>query len=62
MAAVAYDAARRALEEAVARARAQGSSWSEVGAVLGITRQAAFQRFGDRRGRKAPDSPAAPEG
>ena len=60
VAAVAYDAARRALEEAVGRAREQGFSWSEVGGVLGITRQAAFQRFGDRRRRAARDTPAPP--
>jgi len=35
-----------ALQEAVDRARAAGHSWRDVGDVLGITRQGAFQRFG----------------
>lgn len=30
----------------VARARASGSTWQDIGSVLGTTRQAAFQRFG----------------
>jgi hypothetical protein len=61
VAALAYDTARRALEEAVGQARAHGFSWSEVGGALGITRQAAFQRFSDRRGRPARERPAPPE-
>jgi hypothetical protein len=28
-------------------ARAQGASWADVGFALGITKQAAQQRFGD---------------
>jgi hypothetical protein len=35
-----------ALQSAVDRARTDGRSWWEIGAVLGTTRQAAFQRFG----------------
>ncbi len=35
-----------ALRAAVARARAAGQSWRDIGDVLGTTRQAAFQRFG----------------
>jgi hypothetical protein len=31
---------------AVQRARTAGSTWAEIGQVLGISRQAAFQRFG----------------
>ena len=34
------------MQAAVQRAREAGSTWAEVGQVLGITRQAAFQRFG----------------
>ena len=35
--------AERRLVEA---ARLQGSTWEQIGAVFGVTRQAAFQRFG----------------
>ena len=35
-----------ALQAAVDRARAAGVSWTEIGDVLGMSRQAAFQRFG----------------
>jgi Protein of unknown function (DUF3887) len=35
-----------ALRLAVGRARAAGHTWQDVGDLLGITRQAAFQRFG----------------
>jgi hypothetical protein len=31
---------------AVERARAAGSTWQDIGDVLGVSRQAAFQRFG----------------
>jgi hypothetical protein len=34
------------MQAAVRRARKGGSTWAEVGQVLGISRQAAFQRFG----------------
>ena len=34
------------LQTAVQRARQAGRTWAEVGQVLGISRQAAFQRFG----------------
>ncbi|HEX6447039.1 MAG TPA: DUF3887 domain-containing protein [Streptosporangiales bacterium] len=34
------------LRDSVDRARRAGHTWQEVGAVLGTTRQAAFQRFG----------------
>lgn len=39
-------AAEAALQAAIDRARTAGSSWREIGAVLGTSRQAAFQRFG----------------
>jgi hypothetical protein len=34
------------MQAAVQRARKAGQTWAEVGQVLGISRQAAFQRFG----------------
>ena len=34
------------LQQAVAAARARGASWGDVGACLGMSRQAAQQRFG----------------
>jgi hypothetical protein len=33
---------------AVEVARVDGLSWQDIGTVLGVTRQAAFQRFGRR--------------
>ncbi|HEX3816355.1 MAG TPA: DUF3887 domain-containing protein [Mycobacteriales bacterium] len=45
----ARDAARAAeegLAMTVAEARGAGHSWAQIGAVLGVSRQAAFQRFG----------------
>ena len=41
----AVDAAEAELAEAVAAARAAGDSWTIVGVALGISRQAAQQRF-----------------
>ncbi len=38
--------AAAALRLAVDLARADGCTWQELGDVLGVTRQAAFQRFG----------------
>lgn len=38
--------ARRDLDAAVTRARSRGRSWTQIAARLGITRQAAQQRFG----------------
>lgn len=38
--------AERNLELAVAAERAMGRSWANIGARLGVTRQAAFKRFG----------------
>lgn len=45
-AAQAEDETRRILTQAVAAARAQGQSWAAIGQVLGMSRQAAQQRFG----------------
>ena len=41
-------AAEGRLSSAIAAARAAGDSWAVIGAALGVTRQAAFQRFGSR--------------
>lgn len=38
--------AEHSLEEAVAAERARGKSWADIGTRLGVTRQAAFKRFG----------------
>lgn len=40
---------RTLLRDAVASARAAGSSWADVGHALDMSRQAAQQRFGDPR-------------
>lgn len=40
----------RALEAAVAGLRASGSSWTEIGRALGVSKQAARQRFVDKTG------------
>ncbi|MGO4143731.1 hypothetical protein AB4Y77_01485 [Paenarthrobacter sp. YAF11_1] len=46
-----YEAARQQSEEdvrqCVGRARELGASWAEIGAMLGVTRQAAQQRFAE---------------
>ncbi|GIL34155.1 hypothetical protein LG324_13850 [Phycicoccus jejuensis] len=42
----AHAATRDLLQQAVAAARADGRSWAAVGEVLGLSRQAAQQRFG----------------
>ena len=34
------------LRAGVAKARAGGASWEHIGKVLGVTRQAAWERFG----------------
>lgn len=36
------------LDQAVAAARAEGRSWADIGVALGITKQAAHERFRDR--------------
>lgn len=40
-------AAQRALVQAVIAARQAGDSWAIIGTALGVTRQAAEQRFGE---------------
>ncbi len=39
------EAAEKAEDEAVRNARAQGISWSRIGALYGLTKQGAQQRF-----------------
>lgn len=38
-----------AIQTAVDGLRANGFSWAEIGGEVGLTRQAAFQRFGRKR-------------
>lgn len=40
---------RQTLDDTVARARLRGVSWTELGRVLGISRQGAQRRFGRKR-------------
>lgn len=42
---------QRAVDEAVGAARANGRSWGEIGLVLGISRQAARERYGQPAAR-----------
>lgn len=46
------DALRKFEPKLAAAARANGHTWEEIGYALGITRQAAQQRFGSLRGSK----------
>lgn len=46
-AADAADTAAENLRQAVAEARANGESWGTIGMALGVSRQAAQQRFRD---------------
>ena len=39
------NAAQSRVDVAVAHARAQGASWTVIGAMLGVTRQAALKRY-----------------
>src|SRR6478672_5640399 len=42
----ALDAAAAELHAAVAEARSAGDTWDAIGVALGVSRQAAYQRFG----------------
>jgi len=44
-----YEAARRELFHAARAAHASGISWKRIGEVLGVSRQAAWERFGRQR-------------
>lgn len=51
-----------ALEQAaVQQARAEGVSWSKIGAVYGLTKQGAQQRFRERAAEPAPPPTDDPE-
>ena len=39
------NAAQSRIDAAVAQARAQGASWTVIGAMLGVTRQAALKKY-----------------
>lgn len=43
----AIESARTKLQASVAQARAEGRTWAEIGEVMGMSRQAAFKRFGE---------------
>ncbi|MFI9332031.1 hypothetical protein ACIGZJ_31370 [Kitasatospora sp. NPDC052868] len=63
---VGAEEAGRLLREAVQGARASGHSWDAVGRVLGVSRQAAQQRFADKPADALPSAaspylPGAPE-
>ncbi|MCX5147994.1 hypothetical protein AB0C90_07885 [Streptomyces sp. NPDC048550] len=61
---VGAEEASRLLREAVQGARAAGHSWDTVGRVLGVSRQAAQQRFSDKTaGSSSPpaEGPNAPK-
>lgn len=47
--AVELDQSKAALQQSVDDARAGGMTWAQVGQVLGVTRQAAWERFGGAR-------------
>jgi hypothetical protein len=49
------DTAREALAAAVADARAHGRSWGQIGMVLGVSKQAARERFTTPAPRAATD-------
>lgn len=58
---VGAEQASRLLREAIGGARSAGHSWDAVGRVLGVSRQAAQQRFApDRPGAAASTEPGAP--
>jgi hypothetical protein len=50
------DAADRKLFELVGFARDAGASWSSIGEALGVTTQAAHQRYGPRTSARASGS------
>lgn len=56
---VGAEEASRLLREAVQGARAAGHSWDTVGRVLGVSRQAAQQRFADKTAGAGSAAPLA---
>lgn len=57
---VRLEQARTQLHDAVTRARAHGHTWAQIGEVLGMTRQAAFKRFGSPRDPRTGENMSAP--
>lgn len=53
--------AEAALESAIAGARAAGRTWQQIGEVLGVSRQAAFKRFGTLDPHSASTVAAGPD-
>lgn len=49
-----YRQARRHLETKVAEARAAGASWAQIGPAAGISRKAAYKRWGYQSGMHSP--------
>ncbi|MFE5537034.1 hypothetical protein [Streptomyces sp. NPDC056492] len=58
---VGAEEASRLLREAVQGARAAGHSWDTVGRVLGVSRQAAQQRFASKGAGPAPRAAEGPD-
>ena len=58
----ARDAADKRLRDAVAAARAAGDSWTVIGAALGVSKQAAQERFGKVTARATPAARVVPTG
>lgn len=54
------DEAEAALGEAVSAARLRGHSWGELAVALGVSRQAAQQRFGKELSPRQPEGGDAP--
>jgi hypothetical protein len=48
------------LRALVGQARADGHTWAEIGELLHVSRQAAFQRFGGARGSVVEEGPGVP--
>ncbi|MEO7259868.1 MAG: sigma-70 family RNA polymerase sigma factor [Jatrophihabitantaceae bacterium] len=57
---LAIEAAEQSLVAAVAQAKAGGRSWTDIANVLGVSRQAARQRFDARLESARPVVPALP--
>lgn len=53
-----HDVAELLTAQACTRARADGASWAQIGAALGITKQAAQQRYTERK--STPVDPSQP--
>ncbi len=56
---ISIEAAEQALVHAVSNARAHRRSWTDIANILGVSRQAARQRFEGRVGPAHPPAPAA---